>query len=123
MIYNMKPTVENRLHLSTFMFYPTGSVYLGVDTEESDKDFFTEDTPEVRKFLEDFGFNVLGVEDYYKDCLGIVDVYRLGKIDVQVVKGAEQKQMFQQKFHSVLFMMKNKLDRREFWKSYYSIGK
>lgn len=48
--------VLNVMNLSDHYFHETGSRHFGHASLQSDWDFFTEDSPEARKFLENLGF-------------------------------------------------------------------
>jgi hypothetical protein len=73
---------EHRFHL-------TGSRYFGNSTNQSDWDFFVQDSDGVRNWLDANGFKINKNSKYYSDGF-CVDVYRLNItyynwIDVQVV--------------------------------------
>lgn len=67
------------LNSSNFQFYATGSRALGKPKKESDWDFYTQDTPEVREWLEEHGF----IEDGhgYPEDLQCAVVYSWQRLD------------------------------------------
>ncbi|MCK5611070.1 hypothetical protein KAR91_54860 [Candidatus Pacearchaeota archaeon] len=79
---------------SNFTFYLTGSRYFGGKHSDSDWDFFTEDSEEVRVFLGKLGFERLKSTKYADH--GVTCVYRhLEKIDVQLVEDPGFRQSIQ----------------------------
>ena len=83
--------------LRPFSFYLTGSRFFGWANANSDIDFYTENSPEVKKILKDMGFEELpgGYEtrsNYLKDNQTLsVMRHRTAKIDVQIVYDVEVK--------------------------------
>jgi hypothetical protein len=79
---------------SKFHFFLTGSRFFGKCGSGADFDFFVEDSPEVRSFLEANGFKPVA---YYPGSIvgKCHEVYRSGKIDVQCVLDAEKKNQAQ----------------------------
>lgn len=73
---------------SGFEFYPAGSHYFGVATEDSDFDFITKYSEAVVDYLESKDFILLGstpeTEEEY-EATDTHGVYELGRIQVQVV--------------------------------------
>lgn len=90
------------LHKSTFKFHLTGSRYFGTAHNGSDTDFFVQDSPEVRKFLEENGFKT--IPGKYRDTQ-TTDVFKRESIDIQVVKDYSLKLKAQE---LILFMCANK---------------
>ena len=83
---------ETVLQASEFKFYYTGSKFFGGMTEKSDIDFFTQDSKEVRKFLEDNGFSLDESNSYSeKGCSAVYEYYSHPRIHVQVVGGVNIK--------------------------------
>lgn len=85
---------------SPFEFYPTGSRHLGGARQDSDWDFFVEDSNEVRSYLEEIGFTQI-FHNRYADDPQIVSLFRFSwsttsYIDVQVVQDSSKKWLIQQ---------------------------
>lgn len=133
----------NKLAESKFMFYPTGSRFFGNATEESDYDFFVEDTQPVLTFLENLGFNPLGGNYYGPDPLdrntrvvmrklvrdgeypgaGAYGIHlpRWTHIDIQICKDIYMKQQAQEILsnHRFKFYLVPKSCRQVFWDCIY----
>jgi len=80
------------LEKNSFKFYLTGSRFFGTDRPDSDWDFFTQDSPEVRQFLRENGFREINPDSYFEfevtDFNDYCDentatVFRNGKVDIQ----------------------------------------
>jgi len=89
-----------KLQNSDLDFYLTGSRFFNNHRENSDYDFFVEDTPGVRQFLKSLGFSKLNNSAYLDD--NTVVVYRYMPksgyyitIDIQIVVDAVKKQSIQ----------------------------
>lgn len=99
------------LKASQFTFYPTGSRFFGNDNPASDFDFFTRACPEVQSFLTTNEFKRVSEKDYgvfFEDPFvepptvpltistpanknNVAEVWRWGKIDVQLAEDPELK--------------------------------
>lgn len=93
-------TMLFELQNSDLDFYLTGSRFFNNHRENSDYDFFVEDTPGVRQFLKSLGFSKLNNSAYLDD--NTVVVYRYMPksgyyitIDIQIVVDAVKKQSVQ----------------------------
>jgi predicted nucleotidyltransferase len=89
-----------KLQNSDLDFYLTGSRFFNNHRENSDYDFFVEDSPGVRQFLKSLGFSKLNNSAYLDD--NTVVVYRYMPksgyyitIDIQIVVDAVKKQSIQ----------------------------
>lgn len=94
MIINNRPesTILGALEKSVFKFYLTGSRFFGGFTPNSDWDYFVQDEPDVREYLNSLGFH----SDPNQDLLGyddstIVSVWQLNDIHMQLVVNADFK--------------------------------
>lgn len=87
---------------SKFDFYQTGSRYWGTPNENSDWDFFVQDSQQVREFLEKLGFNNNSEATYRGDvCCRAVYVFDLHedrklRVEVQLVSDAVLKHVVQE---------------------------
>lgn len=93
-------TILFELQNSDLDFYLTGSRFFNNHRENSDYDFFVEDSPGVRQFLKSLGFSKLNNSAYLDD--NTVVVYRYMPksgyyitIDIQIVVDAVKKQSIQ----------------------------
>lgn len=93
-------TMLFELQNSDLDFYLTGSRFFNTHNNNSDYDFFVEDTPGVRQFLKSLGFSKLNNSAYLDD--NTVVVYRYMPksgyyitIDIQIVVDAVKKQSVQ----------------------------
>ena len=88
------PAIVNRIIESDIKFYQTGSRYFGTSTDDSDWDFFADDTIDTRRWLTDHGFICLSFyadnNEYNIDPFCNA-VYRQGKVDVQLVNNLDLK--------------------------------
>lgn len=82
------------LRASRFTFYPTGSRAWGTSNEDSDYDFFTEDTEDIRHFLENNGFKQISEGPYCADPT-LSAVYRKKNVDVQLCSHLAEKMNIQ----------------------------
>ena len=93
MIKNQPYTIHDELRNSKFEFYLTGSRYLGGANDNSDWDYFTQNSPGVRDFLQRLGFKH-DLSGYYDDPL-IVSVMCSGDVHVQLCLNVESKERVQ----------------------------
>jgi len=120
--------LEKLLADSTFEFFITGSRFFGGVTEKSDSDFFVQDSPLVRTFLEGHGFQETFDHSYVDK--GNCSVYEghggyaFPKLHVQLVKNVRVKQQAQLLIqHSYLYMPAvPKEARRHVWDLAMSIA-
>ena len=79
-----------KMEESPFNFHLTGSRFFGDHNVDSDYDFFTKDTPEVRIFLESLGLEAQHISQYSEDQL-LTAVYHLELEDdrCQILPGFE----------------------------------
>jgi hypothetical protein len=91
------------LDASKFQFNLTGSRFLECEQKESDYDFFTQDSPEVRAFLNLMEFQELAppknhtctigdggcMEAHYHLDPSVSSVWRRAKVDIQLVEDPE----------------------------------
>ena len=124
---NDSATVVALLHASPIEFHMSGSRFFGGHTEGSDWDFFTKDTPETRGFLEFSGFEKLRRKYYGGNHIknNANAVYRLGKVDVQLIDDPELKLKAQDILQSSPAIIKNflnnKVSAKELWDWVYTI--
>ena len=85
MIINSNQISDAReaLESSIIAFYLTGSRFFGNAREDSDWDFFTDDTPVTRDFLRRNGFLPTLAHTYLQDQM-ITAVYERDDVDVQL---------------------------------------
>ena len=88
---------------SCHWFYITGSRYFGNVRDESDWDFFVQDSEEVQQYLVAIGFQCQATSYYIGD-KGISSVWAHPNlpIHVQVVKNAEEKNRKQQAIYNLI---------------------
>ncbi len=89
----------NELKISDIPFHLTGSRFFGVNTPESDWDFFTDYNEETEKFLREKGFHEIRNSTRYSDS-ETVTVYRWhdtanNQIDIQLVRDIALKNQIQ----------------------------
>lgn len=113
-----------------YTFYPTGSRYFGGATNESDWDFYAEDTNEVRAFLIDVGFVELPFNlmlDEYNDP-NICAVFRHSQhVDVQLTRYLDERR----RAHAIMktpdahciYLILNKQQRHDLWRLIYSMSR
>lgn len=84
------------IEASKFQFILTGSRYLECAKKESDYDFFAQDSLDVRAFLNLMEFEELkapipakGADPMYSLDPSVRSVWRLGKVDIQLVEDFE----------------------------------
>ena len=77
------------LNDSSYMFYLTGSRFFGTANNNSDWDFFVQDSPMLRVFLVKNGFK-LDIHTGYDSCLDAA-VYQYKDIHIQCVTDVELK--------------------------------
>jgi len=80
---------------SNFKFFLTGSRFFGTHHENSDWDFFVEDSPQIRKVLENWGFVEENKYHYFDMLTNIVYAHKQANIHVQCVKNARIKEHIQ----------------------------
>lgn len=114
----MNYTILDGLVPTPQAFYLTGSRAMGFPTPESDWDYFTQDTEEIREWLVDRGFTLVACPSY----LDTVAVYRRGglmNIDVQLVDDVEVKLVAQSRLKKLFLpasYLRDKVLMRYFWR-------
>ena len=93
-IGELLPVQIETLNKSQFKFYLTGSRYFGNATATSDWDFFVQDSPMVRKWLESEGYwhgTKFNEEDphYVDDFMTVL--YQCGNVHIQVIQYVDWK--------------------------------
>jgi hypothetical protein len=105
-IGNKENEVDRFLQTSRFRFHITGSFYFNTETPTSDKDFFAQESPELRVELQKLGFkrlvcpgdqnspDELESEDYNSVDANIAEIWRREcglQYDIQLVRNFDQK--------------------------------
>lgn len=107
------------LQNSHVQWFLTGSRFFGGFTSDSDWDFFTEYSPELSEKLEEAGFVPVSV---YRSFINVSEVFRLGNIHVQLVKGATLKSLIQQKIKEKINMRSLKHhEKKAIWHLAYAL--
>ena len=116
------PEAAWTLHRTTgYFFVVTGSRFFGLQTPESDWDFFTEDTGLVRQFLIRSGFKMN--ETSYSYDKSIKAVFEKDNVHVQLIDDVLKKIKIQNKLFSTFRLLKpNKVQARWLWKLAYDIA-
>src|SRR5688572_28844573 len=108
------PDVVTRMNQSVFVWYLTGSRFFGHNTEISDWDFFGEDSPEKRMWLEQNGFTVESETDYL-DGFNTVVYRHWTNVHVQLVQGAGEKDKVQQFLKDFPWTLVPKMYQTSIW--------
>lgn len=110
-----------KLHESKFKFQLTGSAFFG-SPNPHDLDFFVQDDDEVREFLKHIGFGVSGGHAPYLDS-NTVEVYRKGRLDVQVVRSFKEKVQVQTALKQTFpnFSLLSKSQQKQLWEFGFSV--
>ena len=108
--------IINQLEKSDFQFHLTGSRAMGNWHSESDWDYFTEDNPDVRAFLEKLGFGEDSEASYDTSTV----VYALGHYHVQLVSNFGNRFKAQNMVLNNLYLVRvlhalSKKDAKNFW--------
>lgn len=102
------PSVIREMDQSNFSFFLTGSRFWGNTHSNSDWDFFTDDTPEVRRWLSEHGFEHYKATSTYAGDGQCNAVFVHGDVmdgnnlvQVQVVKSSAIKNTIQTELHKL----------------------
>jgi len=102
---------------SHYTFYLTGSRYFGFARDNSDYDFYVQDSRPVREFLENEGFTTLLPQSHnYKDHNCAV-VFRKENVDIQLVYNISYKHAAQKAIKEAGVLMPG----REHWEVAYKV--
>lgn len=125
MLHNLPPKLDKLVTLSESKhdFYLTGSYYFGGTHRGSDFDFFAENIPEIREWLEFNGFQeMVGMHSSYMD-MNTSSVYRhrQANIDVQLVHDLQMKQVAQDMIKQAgsMSVMATKTQKKSVWELVY----
>lgn len=104
-------------------FALTGSRYFSsAVTNSTDYDFFTEFCDSAQRFLNGAGFNLINKKDIGYDVCEVIEVWKRGSVDVQLVKDMHKKHVVQGVIQASFGLHLNHLDkkmRQRIWQSVY----
>lgn len=114
--------------VSEYVFHLTGSQFFGNSRIDSDWDFFTQECPEVRVFLEGAGFDLVTENIHlYPDDPNIAEVWGKGLVHIQLVRDvslklAAQKILYELPFSGFQKFRASKHEAREWWRWAYRMA-
>lgn len=122
------PSIVKEMRNSEFTFYLTGSRFWGNYNYQSDWDFFTQDSPEVRTWLKKFNFVEYSNDTHYSSDDQCLSVYNFkgssepfDHIHIQVVADVEIKKIIQAILIELFPLgFKTKNDAKAIWKAAFA---